>query len=165
MRILKKVSQKEVWNYWRKTEKLSGDSFRSDIRDPLPDDITWYLASVEEGDIDNLYVISSDDWKDISQGTFLVKEVDLNSKSKNSDTKRIIDNIKEKITYLDNGGRLDGKLVAVTTNSSGPFTFIEGNRRAVAFLSRKELVGTELYLGFSDKIRHYTWARYAYNTS
>lgn len=51
MRIIKEVKQSEVWNHWKTVEGFSEDNFRSDIKDPLPSDMKWYSAILEETEL------------------------------------------------------------------------------------------------------------------
>ena len=57
-------------------------------------------------------------------------------------TARISKNIQEKSNYIDDGGKLDHGLIAVGDASAGNgrSTFFDGNRRAITFLLRDELV-------------------------
>src|SRR5258708_1799060 len=125
MKELQEVLQSDVWQHWKKVEKCSDDNFRTDIRNPLPNDLTWYLAEIEEKDLNQLFIISSSDWTDISGRTFRVLNVvnNLNQQSNNTDTKRISVDIKEKMEFLDKGGELDTCLIAVTHSHdlAGPF--------------------------------------------
>lgn len=129
--------------------------------------MTWYLAEVEEKDIPQLFIISSGDWTDISKGTFSVLDVvnHLNIQSENSDTIRIIKDIRKKMEYLDTGGKLDTQLIAVTNcpDLKGPFTIIEGNRRSVTLCERKELVGCIFFIGTSPDITKYVWAQKSFH--
>ena len=167
MKIIKEVEQSEVWDHWAMTETHIKPEWRSEIRDPLPDDMKWYTGEIEKSDIDNMYIISSSDWTDISNGSFLITEVAsrLNLPTENPDTKRISSNILEKISFLESGGVLDTKLIAITNCSelNGPFVFIEGNKRSVTFAVRNTLVGSEIFIGISPKIVDYRWAWYTYN--
>lgn len=162
MKKLQKILQKEVWQHWMKVENFNDLDFRSDIRGPLPGDLSWYLAEIEEKDINQLFIISSGDWTDISGGTFRVIDVvrRLYIQSSNPDTQRICNDIQEKIKFLDSGGEFDTRLIAVTNcpELKGPFTFIEGNRRSVTLCARKDIVGCHIFLGTSPAIRDYGWA-------
>lgn len=163
MKKLCKVLQSDVWEHWKKVEKFEKDNFRNDIRGPLPKDLDWYLAEIEEDDLNRLYIISSDDWSDISRGTFRVLEVvnRLYDNTENQDTNRISLNIKSKLDFISSGGELDTFLIAVTDkiDMSGPITFIEGNRRSIAFCSIRKIVGNQIYIGVSSDVTKYIWAR------
>lgn len=167
MKKLQEISQEEVWQHWKRVEGFDYPDFRNDIRSPLPEDLTWYLAEVEEEDIDRLFIISSSDWTDITGGTFRVADVvkRLQRQSSNSDTQRLSEDIQKKIMFLDAGGELDTKLIAVThcPELTGPFTFIEGNRRSVALCARLDLVGRRIFVGTSPAIKHYTWAKKSFS--
>jgi hypothetical protein len=139
---------------------------RSDIRGSLPTDHTWFVCEVEQQDIDRLFIISSDDWSDISGGSFRVADVAarLELTSTNMDTIRIANDIRSKITHVASGGQLDTKLMAITDSPSlfGPFTLIEGNRRSVTFLQRGTLVGSLIFVGYSSAVVHCVCARHTY---
>ena len=147
-------------------ENFTDPNFRSDIRTPLPRDLNWYISQVEVKDIESMFIISSGDWTDISGGSFRVSDVAarFNLPTTNNDTQRIGDDIRNKIAYLKSGGNLDTRLIAVTHDDQfgGPFTFIEGNRRSVAFASQGPLVGSMIFVGVSPAITHYSWAGKSY---
>ena len=137
MKIITRVSQDEVWDHWMAVENTTDANFRGDIRSPLPNDLNWYLAEVQKSDIDSMFILSSGDWYNMSGGSFRVNDVvsrfDLDLEDQ--DSVRIMEDIRSKIAFLESGKLLDSKLIAVTHDSAlnGPFTFIEGNRRSVAF--------------------------------
>ncbi|MDO8460225.1 MAG: hypothetical protein Q7S74_03895 [Nanoarchaeota archaeon] len=164
MKIIKNVTGDEVWNHWKAVENFQSDDFRSDIRNPLPSDTEWYLAMIEPADVQNLHIISSGDWKEISEGTFLVEKVvkNLDNNSTDENTIRISKDIKSKVDFLESGENLDTRLVLVSNNTENPFTIIEGNRRSVAFLLLGQLVGKEVYLGMSNSMNSYVWAKHSY---
>ena len=177
MRIVKSVTQDEVWDHWFRIENygryksLTGESleqeienWRSDIKCPLPSDTCWHEAVIEQIDVSHLFIISSDDWADISRHTFLVSSVaeNLNAAFSNKDSLRISTDIKNKLSFLESGSALDTRLILVSDKIPGPFTVIEGNRRAAALLRWNKLVGTTIYLGISGGITGYFWSRYAY---
>lgn len=149
-----------------RVEGFRRPDFRSDIRGPLPADLAWYLAEIEEKDVDRLFIISSSDWADITGGTFRVADVvgRLHRQSCNPDTQRLGEDIQEKMQFLDAGGELDTRLIAVThcPELTGPFTVIEGNRRSVALCAREGLVGCRIFVGVSPAIKDYRWAKKAF---
>lgn len=177
MIIKKTVAQTQVWDHWFKVEQpkqhasLAGSAleqaaslWRGDIKGPLPGGLVWYEAEIEQGDIESLHIISSSDWADISQQTFLVKKIADNLKGNftNEDSIRISKDIKNKLLYLEGGNTFDTQFVLVSDKISGPFTILEGNRRAVALLVLKMLVGTQVCLGLSTGIKQYVWSSQTY---
>lgn len=64
-KLQEEIPQEEVWQHWMRVEGFSYSDFRRDIRDPLPGDLVWYLAEIEERDIGRLFIILSCDWTDI----------------------------------------------------------------------------------------------------
>jgi hypothetical protein len=169
MRLVRQVTQSDVWEHWQRIEKHTSPNFRSDIRDRLPKDLTWFLCEVQPHDLDRLFIISSDDWSDISGGTFRVADVaaKLNCHTTNADTIRIADNIRRKLSFLDSGGHLDSQLVSITDDPSliGPFTLLEGNKRSVAFYLCGALVGSWIFVGCSPTVVDCVWARHTYRHS
>lgn len=161
MKIIRKVSQDDVWNHWKSVEGFTADDFRSDIRDPLPTDLDWALAVVEESDVDLLFVISSDDWRkeglcipDFKLSTAIVNY----SRTSSADGKYADIHTKEKL-FVANLNALDTKLFLVAPSIEGPFTLIEGNKRAIALGKLGNLVGLETFCGISPEIKDYHWAR------
>ena len=122
------------------------------------------FAEIEDRDIIGLYIISSDDWSDISQGSFLVRIVseNLHSNYTNCDSIRLSEDIKKKVSFLKSGSTFDTKFIAVSDSCSGPVTFMEGNRRAVALCYLKRLADVTIYLGITEQITNYQWARHTY---
>ncbi len=179
MKLLDRVAQFDVWDHWFRIENLNRynsltgqtlkskiQNWRSDIKSPLPHDICWHEADIQQGDINRLYIISSDDWSDISQQSFLVRSIseNLDSNFTINDSIRLSKDINRKISFLKSGSTFDTRFIAVSDSDSGPFTLIEGNRRAVALYSLKRLVGITIYLGISEQIRNFPWARYMYRS-
>ncbi len=166
MYLIHHVTQDDVWEHWKRVENHNSTNFRSDIRDPLPTDLTWSFCEFQPYDIDHLYIISSDDWTDISGGTFRVSDVAprIASPSNCNDSIRIASDIRNKISHLESGNQLDSRLILVTDSPSltGPFTLIEGNKRCVAFYLRETLIGCSVFVGSSPNIKSYFWARHTY---
>lgn len=166
VKMISQVSQAEVWKHWMDVEKTINPNFRSDIRDPLPTDLNWYLAEIQKSDIDSMFILSSGDWHYISGESYRVKDVvarlDLNLADRHS--VRITKDIQNKIAFVESGRSLDSKLIAVTHDAAlnGPFTLIEGNRRAVAFTYLGSMIGSEIYIGVSESIENYSWACKSY---
>ncbi|MFT5572270.1 MAG: hypothetical protein ACI9FR_001193 [Cryomorphaceae bacterium] len=94
----------------------------------------------------------------------VVSRLELNLEDQ--DSVRITEDIRSKIAFLESGKLLDSKLISVTDDNAlnGPFTFIEGNRRSVAFTYFGTIVGSKIYIGISDLIKSYPWAYRAYQT-
>ncbi len=140
--------------------------FRSDIRSKLPTDLTWYECEVEQQDIDRLFIISSNDWSDISGGSFRVADVAARLELSSADTYTawIASEIRGKIGHVTSGNQLDTRVVAITDSPSlfGPFTLIEGNRRSVTFLLCCTFVGSKISVGYSSVVVDCVWARHTY---
>ena len=133
--------------------------WRNDIRDSLPSNIKWFVAEIEEKDLEKTYIISSDDWKNLTQTFKLLDVVDALNKGLNDD--KIKNILAKRSIYESNINGLDRKFTLVSPSTEGNFTIIEGNKRAVALQSLNKLVGNQIYLGVSNKINNYWWARYS----
>ena len=117
------------------------------------------MAEIEEKDIERIFIISSDDWRNITQSFRLLDTVkSLNSLKDDGKVKNIL---AKKAIYQRDIDSLDRRFILVSLSVNGNFTIIEGNKRALALLSMNELVGNQIYLGVSSKIRNYVWARYS----
>lgn len=159
MKIIRKCEQNEVWNHWKRVEGFPKDNFRSDIRDPLPRDIQWYLAEIEKEDLERIFIISSDDWKTITN-TFRLLDV-VGSLNRDMDDDKIRNILQKKMIYQNDINGLDRKFILVGPSTEGNLTIIEGNKRAAALQSIGKLVGNRIYLGISNGIRNYVWTRYS----
>lgn len=163
---LRQVAQNDVWEHWQRVENNPSPDFRSDIRNALPADLTWFLCEVQPYDIDRLFIISSDDWFDISGGTFRVIDIAarLDYFSTNEHTIRIASNIHNQLSFLSSGGHLDCRLVSITDSPSlfGPFTLLEGNKRSVTFFLRNALIGSSIFVGYSHAVVDCVWTRHTY---
>jgi hypothetical protein len=160
MKPLRGCSQYEIIDHWRTTEHYRTIFFRCDIIEKLPNDLKWFEVEIESNDIEKMYIISSDDWR-ILTSSFRVIDV-VNSISKGKIDEKFVPNILEKkIKYEENINSIDRKLILVSPTIHGNFTIIEGNKRAVALHSINKLVGNTVYLGISNDVRSFVWARYA----
>lgn len=164
MKIIKSIQQKDVWNHWKAVEGFASDDFRSDIRNPLPADSDWVSAVVEKGDIDSLFIISSDDWRQeglCSSDFKLTTAITNYSNTQSSNGK--YGNIRAKeLLLISNQNTLDTKLILVSSSKEGPFTLIEGNKRAIALGKLGRLVGLKIFCGISPSIKDYLWVRYSH---
>lgn len=166
MRPVEKVSQDAVWAHWQQTERLESLDCRSDILNKLPADLQWYRCEIEQSDLGNLYVISSRDWISLTNNTFRVIDAARNLEDNKQQQGRIVKDIREKIRFLESGGELDRNLITITDSPSlsGPFSIIEGNRRSVCFASRRMLLGSTIFVGYSPGVVDCSWARAPYRT-
>ena len=165
MKIIKSVSQGEVFGHWEKIEKRSIWQ-RSDIVFPLVAyaDLAWGLAEIEAEDINRLYICSSDDWQ--TEGLCypdfkLVTAIENYKKSNFSYGKYADIKAKEDI-FAKNPNGLDTKFVLVADAVAGPYTIIEGCKRCVALGKLDKLIGNKVYLGISSSIKSFVWARHMY---
>lgn len=158
LKIVKNCSANEVWSHWRRVEGFSNPYFRWDVRGILPSNIESYFAQIEEKDLEKMFFISSDDWKKLSETFRLFDVVDAIDHVDDEKVKNILD--KEEI-YQKDIDALDRKFILVAPSIKGNFTIIEGNKRAVALQRLGKLVGNQIYLGISNGIKEYWWARYS----
>lgn len=163
MKVIKQVNQSEVFNHWERVEKIS-ISQRADIVFPLVayQDLRWSLVRIEDSDLDKIYIISSDDWRTdglcVPDFKLMTAAEKYSISSKQSGKYANIQE-KENILTSDLTG-LDTRFILVADNKTGPYTIIEGNRRAVALYSLNKLVGRDIYLGISPAIKNYIWSRH-----
>ena len=166
MKIIKPVSQQEVFEHWVIVENLNSISDRDDIITPLLQyQVSWYAAVIEKQDLDKIFNISSDDWRVDGLCTPNFKlataamNVDPNKINIDPDSAEKHQNILEKESLFSNQpGFLDTRLFLVAPNIAGPFTLIEGNKRAVALCRLEQLEQKEVYLGLSASFINYKWA-------
>lgn len=165
MKIIKKVTQGQVFSHWETVEKRSIWE-RSDIVFPIVayDDLAWSLTEIEEIDIDKIYICSSYDW--VAEGICfpdfkLITAIENYKKSNFSYGKYADIKAKEDI-FAKDLNELDTKLVLVSDIPEGPYTLIEGCKRSVALGNLGKLIGTNVYLGISPCIKTYIWAKHMY---
>ncbi len=163
MKLIREIQQIKVWDHWKETEGFSNDNFRSDIRNPLPGDLKWYLACLEISDIEKMNIISSADWRDDRLCVPDFKLLTAMSNYKTSvNTLGKYDDIRKKERFLKNDlSAMDTRLIIVAPDIKGPFTIIEGCRRAIALSSLGKLSGLEIFIGISPGIKDYKWTRYS----
>lgn len=165
MKIIKSVQQSEVFSHWETVENISITN-RFDIVFPLIaySDLKWRLVKVETHDIESIFIISSDDWKTdkLCEPDFSLLTAIENYKNSNCEIGKYADmHVKEDI-FASKSGVIDTKFILVSDSMSGPFTIIEGNKRFVVLGKLNRLAGLEVYLGTSDSIKSYIWARHTY---
>lgn len=165
MKIIKEVTQSEVISHWEKVEKCTIYA-RADIVFPFLayNNLVWNTAQIEQGDLNKIFIISSDDWKTdgvcVPDFKLTTAIVNYNNSLKSSGKFLDIKN-KEKI-FTSGNNFLDTKMILVANNPIGPYTIIEGNKRSIALGSLNKLVGINIFIGISEAIRGYIWSRYCY---
>lgn len=159
------ISENEVWKYWKKIGGYSDDNFTSGVKELLPINMNWHLTKLSSSDLNRLYIISSEDWSNLSLDSFSVKTVaeNINKKFQDEDSLRLQADIQAKVQYLKQGGSLDSILMLVAeSENADKLTLIKGNKRAVSFLLNNQLEGLNVYIGVSPEIKQYYWARKTY---
>ncbi len=158
------IDQVTVYNHWRQVEGSEKFSYRGDIINPLCEmkDLQWHEAELENTDLTNLYNISSDDWKDAGICTPDFK-VSTSAKNIIPTGNEIHLDINKKIEILKTGVPIfDTKLFIVADSIDGPFTIIEGNKRAVALCLLNLIQNLKVFLGISSSMSGYVWSRHSY---
>ena len=164
MKKIKSVTQGEVFSHWALVEK---DNFlrRGELISPLVSygDVHWFLAEIEEKDADLLFIISSDDWRrdGLCNPDFRLTTAVSNYANQPHSLDKLKDIEAKETLFASDLKALDTKLILVSISKSGPFTIIEGNKRAVALGKLKKLVGLQIFLGISPNVSDYWWARYS----
>lgn len=154
------ISEKEVFDYWHFCKNsLRRLPLRTDIiNDKFPRDAEWYNAQIEEHDIEKMFLISVEDFRELSQGTWTLPAscekystdyYDKNHTPRFESLKEINDTF-------------DTRLILVSDSASGPFTIIDGNHRAILLLQEQRLVGTNVFLGVHPKFREFDHAGMTY---
>lgn len=161
MRLIEIVNDAEVYNSWSKGEKhglitIPGHH-RAAIINPLRFDLkgTWYKGIIEEADVDKLYIISSCDWIEDGLCTpdFKLTTARANLPNLNKELEKI-GSIYYFIREIEN---IEKRLFLVSKGTSGPYTIIEGNKRSVALLFSKMLIGLEVYVYIYPE-NNYQWS-------
>jgi len=161
MKLIRPVTQGEVFSHWEKIEKIS-ISQRSGIVFPLVAyaDLRWTCATIKQEDVGSMFIISSDDWRrdGLCVPDFLLTTAVKNYTSMPHQSEKLKD-IEEKARLFESSSQiLDTKLILVAPEETGPYTIIEGNKRAVALQNLNKMVGLEVYLGVSPSIKNYVWS-------
>ncbi len=167
MKIIRSVNQLEVFDHWSRVENMYiSQGERSDIVSPLLSyaDLHWKLLSLEDGDLNLIYIISSDDWKtdNVCVPNFKLTTAISNYRGSNKSQGKFADIAAKEQAFASNLNAMDTRLILVSIDQNGPFTLIEGNRRAIALGNLGKFVGLEVYLGTSPAIKNYIWSRYAF---
>lgn len=125
-------------------------AYRDDILMTIPDDAEWWEGELAPGDLARLFAINYPAWEIYSGGTgrlVKVAEALRDGPGPTSDNSRIsggLTAIQENVggIYRDlTGGRAVGPLILLGRRADGPFTVIEGNKRAAALCWRHCLDG------------------------
>ena len=140
-------------------------AWRRPLLQRLPNNISWFLASLDEGDFSELFIIREIGWETTFGNTKKLKDVataildGIEDKGVGFD---LIEAIKKQIGVQP----FREKLLVISTNLQGPYTVVEGNHRAVAF--HKQLIETnnashlpkEVYLGTSSLMHISPWLNF-----
>jgi hypothetical protein len=147
--------EREVHPAWQKSSG-NDPTAHSDIWGRLPPGVCWLEATIEESDIDSMFVIGSGDWIQ-SFETYRLGGIALQDFSH----VKAGCHHRPKIIGFEQSigaGRQLGPLIAVASSGIGPFVFLDGNHRAVAHLRTGQLVGQFVYLGLHHHISsEFSW--------
>ena len=94
----------------------------------LPDSTEWHFGSLDEQELEGLYVIRNDDWGEICPGYQLGKVCYPEGCSEK--TRKKIKDILATVARPE----FDRTIILIGTNARGPFTILDGNHRAVAMV-------------------------------
>lgn len=126
------------------------------ILEKIPSDLDWFEGELEEGDIDNLYMLPVFDWFMDTGRTFQLKNV-INHLSPNR-AHLIYNGQLTPVVHHKMIGEMDKALddkiqdiVLVTSgNNDAPFTIIDGTHRSSLLMRRGTIVGTKVFFGKGD---------------
>lgn len=128
------------------------------INENFPRDAKWYKAQIEEHDIKEMFLISVEDFRELSQGTWT-----LSSSCEKYSTDYYDKNHTPRFERLKEiKDTFDTQLILVSDTTSGPFTIIDGNHRAVLLQLERRLVGTNVFIGVHPKFREFDHAGMTY---
>ena len=143
--------------------------WRYPLLERLPNNISWQLASIDEGEFENLLIIRETYWEKTFGDKKTLADVAraiLDGVQDNGAGINIIQNIKRAIgTYP-----FAEKIICISISLQPPFSIIEGNHRAVAFQLKKLEVGgnnhipKEIILGVSSNMVISPWLNFATDT-
>ena len=151
---------RDVFPCWQRSANAAARP-NSDVWGPLPGDIRWFSATLEEQDIPVLYMIGSQDLRDTFR-TYKVNEVGLDMTGIDPHSHRV--RVRAIAVNIRQGLRLERPII-VADSDQGPFVVIDGNHRCLAYRTIGRLSGVGVYLGLARGLSHrYKWARLALAT-
>jgi hypothetical protein len=124
--------------------------YRDDILTTIPDDTAWWAAELSGEDLAGLLAINYPAWEIYSRGTgalWKVAEALRDGLRPAADDAKIREGlvaIRENVEGISRAleeGRSAGPLILLGRRAEGPFTVIEGNKRAAALCRRHLLDG------------------------
>jgi hypothetical protein len=163
MKIQRRCFKGEALTHWKQVDRLKECPHKAVWREriwaPLPTNMEWYKAEVEEKDLERIFVISSNEWSDLSRS---FRVVDISEKvAENTDNEIACEILGLTGKLRENPESFDRKIIMVGASFEGNFTLIDGNKRAIALNKVGKLIGNNIYLGISPKITSYRWAEQA----
>ena len=166
MILVKNSHKDDVYRHWQEVEKMeSWPGNRVNIVTFFDSyhDLAWSISKITVEDIDNMYIISSDDWlyDGLCTPDFKLLTAVNNFDLSPEKTPKHVDIKEKRNIFITNPSKLDRRFILVASSPEGPYTIIEGNRRSVALASLGQLAETDVYLGISHHINSYVWARYS----
>jgi hypothetical protein len=162
MRITDSVSwDQDVLPAWRRAAG-NAESPNSDVWGKLPEGVSWFCGNIENSDIQNLYVIGSDDWKKVF-GSFSLVEIAADTSPEDDKYKhrQKLRKLRDKISK----GEQFEPMIGVSSSENGPFVIIDGNHRAVAYLRLGLLEDQPSFIGLHSNIQtEFVWYKLALQT-
>jgi len=149
-----KLGAKADWNAVYAEWKMASPGQREpnkDIWSLLPAETEWFWADVEGGDLDNLNIIGSSDWKEVF-GSYKLKEVVGAVEMRAEDDRyRHTSRIRE-IALASREQQVFPSIILVAESLDGPFVAIDGNHRMAGFFMAGDLQGMQVLIGLSPKL-------------
>lgn len=148
--ILKQVIEwkRDVFPAWQRSAGGANNP-NPDVWGVLPFGVCWFQGSIEKQDIQNIFLIGSDDWGEVF-GTYKLTDVKL-AASEEDDQYKHRSRIKKIQTSLADGWNAE-PIILVAAHGEGRFVVIDGNHRAIAMADMDLLVGRDCYVGFHARM-------------
>jgi hypothetical protein len=144
----------DVFPSWRRSANNAARP-NSDVWRPLPAGIRWYEGELEESDVPNLFLIGSADLQE-TFGSYRIIDIERDMAANDGYNHRI--RIRSLVEAIRAGRPLEWPIL-VSESAFGPFVFIDGNHRGLAYYCEGRLPGLRVYLGLAPGLlRAYCWA-------
>ena len=151
MKIITQINSESVYETWEQMDNRGIHQELQSKYNPI-----WFRANIESIDLHNIYIIYAKDWKD--HEICIQNDYRLNSAYRNylllpnTNTKKQ-EILERKMAINNEDPRMDLTLFLCAKNiKDGPYVILEGNKRAMALKDLNRIVGTEIYLGISERI-------------
>ena len=148
MDIINPVASPLVYQHWQRVDDRGLHTKIANQFHP-----SWFEARIEAVDFEHIYVIYAIDW----QAQLMCTNNDYRLISTVNNYRMLPNNnpLKDQILVRRaaierQDPRIDLKLFLLCSDlANGPYTILEGNKRAVALLDLNKLIGLNIYIGHS----------------